>query len=160
MTDPCPAFEPHDHSRCGTAAIAAVEAACADRGLRLTPLRRHVLEALLGATSALGAYDVMAALRATGRQVQPPAAYRALDFLVANGFAHRVESLNAFVACPRPADPHRPALLVCRSCRTVAERPGAPHRAALAEDAADLGFAIEALTVEAQGLCPTCRAAA
>ena len=96
------AFDRHDHRACVREAICAAEAACAAAGERLTPLRRRTLEILLESHSALGAYDVLARLEAEGFGSKPPVAYRALGFLVDNGFAHRIEGLSAYVACARP----------------------------------------------------------
>ena len=134
--------------------MAQAEALC---GSRLTAMRRRVLEILLESHVALGAYDVLGRLRSEGHAAQPPVAYRALDFLVSQGLAHRIERLNAFVACHRPAECEAPAFLICRACNRVAETGAVPKRGALAQDAQALGFAIEATVVEAQGLCPGCR---
>jgi len=84
-------------------------------------------------------------------------AYRALEFLVEQGLAHRIRRLNAFTACMHPGESHAPAFLICRLCDAVAEAPAAPVRAALDQAASDLGFAIERSNIEALGLCPTCR---
>jgi Fur family zinc uptake transcriptional regulator len=148
------AFDRHDHGACMVQAIAAAEVACAERGERLTPLRRRTLEILLESHAALGAYDVLARLEAEGFGSKPPVAYRALSFLVENGFAHRIEGLSAYVACARPGAAHDPSFLVCRSCRRVAEEAIA---APLAPEAAAEGFVVERTVVEAQGLCPACR---
>ena len=153
------AFASHDHRGCIASAVDAVEAICAERGLRLTTPRRRVLEILLEEHRAMGAYDVLARISAEGLGAHPPVAYRALDFLVAHGFAHRIEGLNAFVACPCPQRRHRPAFMICRGCRAVAEA-DAPERAALETSADQIGFRIERTVVEAEGLCPTCSAAA
>jgi Fur family zinc uptake transcriptional regulator len=126
------AFDRHDHRACVREAICAAEAACAAAGERLTPLRRRTLEILLESHSALGAYDVLARLEAEGFGSKPPVAYRALGFLVDQGFAHRIEGLSAFVACARPGAAHEPSFLVCRACRRVAEEAAAPARAARA----------------------------
>ncbi len=92
------AFDRHDHRACVSGALAAAEATCAEAGERLTPLRRRTLEILLESHSALGAYEVLARLEAEGFGSKPPVAYRALNFLVDQGFAHRIEGLSAFVA--------------------------------------------------------------
>ena len=84
-------FTKHDHVRCVRDGVAAVERACKAEGLRLTPVRRRTMEILLEEHRALGAYDVLDRLRESGFGGQPPVACRALDFLVSNGFAHRVE---------------------------------------------------------------------
>lgn len=143
------AFADHDHRGCMRAGLAAAERRAAAEGLRLTPVRRRVLEILLESHRALGAYDLLARLRAEGLGSQPPVAYRALDFLTTHGMAHRIERLNAFVACARPEAAHDPAFLICRVCDRVAEAPRPPLPAAE-------GFAVEAASVEAEGVCPRC----
>jgi Fur family transcriptional regulator, zinc uptake regulator len=153
------AFGTHDHRGCIARTVDAVEAICAERGLRLTAPRRRVLEILLEQHRAMGAYDVLARIAAEGLGAHPPVAYRALDFLVGHGFAHRVEGINAYVACPCPGRRHRPAFLICRGCRAVAEA-DAPEAGALAPGADAVGFRIERTVVEAEGLCPACAAEA
>lgn len=151
------AFDSHDHGHCRDTAMAEAASRCAAEGLRLTPARAHVLEILLESHQALGAYDVLERLGAEGARPQPPVAYRALDFLVKHGFAHRIEKLNAFVACAHPRDgAHAPVFFVCRLCRRVAETAAPAARAALAGAAASLGFKAEAQVLEVTGLCPDC----
>jgi Fur family zinc uptake transcriptional regulator len=154
-----PPFEKHDHAACRKTALAQADAICAKRGLRLTPIRRRVLEILLESHVALGAYDVLERLREEGHAAQPPVAYRALDFLVEYGLAHRIERLSAFIACHHPDGCHAPAFLICRACNLVAEAQTEPKRGPLAQDAQALGFVIEEAIVEAQGLCPACNMA-
>lgn len=153
-----PAFMPHDHRQCAGAGMARAEVLATDRGVRLTPVRRRVLEMLLEAHRAMGAYDVLQRLTGEGYGNQPPVAYRALEFLVENGLAHRITRLNAFTACMHPGEDHNPAFLICRLCAVVAEAPAAPVGAELDVAAARLGFLIERSNIEALGLCPACRA--
>jgi Fur family zinc uptake transcriptional regulator len=154
------AFRPHDHRRCRTTARAAVEAECRAQGLRLTPARACVLDALLENHRALTAYELLDRLRAAGLGGQPPVAYRALDFLVGNGFAHRIERLSAFVACAHAGAEHAAAFLICRECRTVAEASLPQLEAGLGACAEAEGFAVERVVIEAEGLCARCLAAA
>jgi Fur family zinc uptake transcriptional regulator len=148
-------FTPHDHAICIEAALAAADAACADAGLRLTPTRRRVLALLLERHRAVGAYDILDALQAEGHAARPPTAYRALDFLTTHGFAHRIERLNAFVACVCPGQAHDPMFLICRGCDAVAETQA--DRRAVASPADAAGFSVERTVLEAEGLCPDCR---
>lgn len=150
-------FEPHDHVHCAAGARAEVEAACAARGLRLTPARSFVLDELLASHRAMTAYELLDTLAAAGMPSQPPVVYRALDFLVTNGFAHRIERLGAFAACTCGAEAHRAAFLICRTCRRVAETAMPRPPRDLAEMAGAAGFAIERLVIEAEGLCANCR---
>ena len=149
-------FEHHDHPACIKSAVAAADAHCRENGLQFTPVRRRVLEILLDQHRALGAYDILDQLRQEGLGSQPPVAYRALDFLVSHGFAHKIERLNAFVACAHTGQDHAPAFLICRDCSQVAEIPSVTDRGRLAKTARDAGFAIERMVVEAVGLCPQC----
>jgi len=153
------AFARHDHGHCRDEALARAEALAEGRGLRLTPVRRRVLEILLEAHRAMGAYDVLNRLAAEGFGNQPPVAYRALEFLEEQGFAHRIRRLNAFTACMHPGEEHAPAFLICRLCDTVAEAPAAPVMSALTKAAAQSGFAVERANIEAMGLCPACKGA-
>ena len=150
-------FETHDHGACVDDAMAAAEARCAASDLRLTPIRRRVLELLLAEHRALGAYDILGHLSAEGLGAQPPVAYRALDFLVKAGLAHRIEALNAYTACSHVGLDHTPAFLICRSCQSVAESETALTQGRLGDAARAAGFQIERTVIEAQGLCPACQ---
>ncbi|MDQ2094623.1 transcriptional repressor [Rhodalgimonas zhirmunskyi] len=150
-------FDDHDHASCIKDGVASAAAYCTEHGLQFTPQRRRVLEILLREHRALGAYDILDVLREEGQTAQPPIAYRALDFLVSNGFAHKIERLNAFAACAHIGERHAPAFLICRACRAVAEAAAAPVRAALGKAAQEAGFTVERAVIEAEGLCPTCR---
>ena len=152
-------FVPHDHDACISDALTAAETYCEANQLRFTPARRRVLEILLEEHKALGAYDVLDRLKQEGRGAQPPVAYRCLDFLVSHGFVHRIERLNAFIACAKPHDDHAPAFLICRLCDSVAETTSAAPKGLLAHAAQETGFKIEQTVVEAVGLCPECQTA-
>lgn len=150
-------FEHHNHAQCIASGVEAARDRCDSEGLQLTDARRRVLEILLREHRALGAYEILEIL---GKGAKPPTAYRALDFLVTNGFAHRIERLNAFIACAHPGTDHSPAFLICRVCDSVAEAPSEPTKGRLGDFARDAGFRIERAVVEAVGVCPNCAEAA
>lgn len=154
------AFARHDHTHCAGDTLAKADALAGQRGARLTPVRRRALEILLEAHRAMGAYEVLERLGAEGFGKQPPVAYRALDFLVEQGFAHRIRRLNAFTACMHPGEAHHAAFLICKVCDAVAEAPAGKALVALEAAAGDLGFVIERSNIEALGTCPACRDAA
>lgn len=151
------AFARHDHATCAVDVLARAEGMAAAQRARLTPVRRRVLEILLEGHRAMGAYDVLQRLAAEGFGNQPPVAYRALDFLVEQGLAHRIAGLNAFAACMHPGEVHAPVFLICRACNHVAEADAAPVRAAVQSAADAIGFTVERSVVEVSGLCPACR---
>lgn len=151
------AFRQHDHAKCISLLMNAARDLCTERGLRLTPVREKVLKLLLKSHAPLGAYDILSELAASGFRAQPPVAYRALDFLVDNGFAHRIEKINAFVACSQPRDKHSPIFMICNDCHQVAETSVRSQSSSLDRTARAIGFDIKHTVVEAEGLCAECR---
>jgi Fur family zinc uptake transcriptional regulator len=101
--------------------LIAAEAVCAARGERLNAQGRRVLKALLAAGRPLKAYELMHLLAEAGRTPAPPTVYRALRFLIGVGLAHRVESLNAFIACRFPGEAHLAGFHVCVRCGSADE---------------------------------------
>ncbi len=152
------AFQKHDHAKCRKTALATAEAHCREQGLRLTPVRARVFELLLESHTALGAYDVLRRLVDEGFSAQPPVAYRALDFLVAQGLAHRIETLNAYVACAVPGETHVAAFVICKNCRTVGETIEPNAGKALAEAAERMGVGDVHSVIETAGVCSACQA--
>jgi len=147
----------HNHRHCVAQALQTAEAVCSARGLRLTPIRRRVLELVWRQHDPVGAYEILGALaREDGRPAAPPTVYRALDFLCEAGLVHRLDSLNAFVGCDRADQAHIGQFLVCNTCQRVAEieDPGV-HRA-LDKAAARAGFRLNA-AIEIKGQCRECR---
>ena len=137
--------------------IARAEAACAQRGARLTDMRRTVLELVLQAGEPIGAYALLDRLKALHGQGKPPTVYRALEFLLAQGLIHRVEKLNAFVGCHEEADhPHPVQFLICSDCGAVAEFEDAAIGLAVADVAGTNGFVVKRAIVEVEGLCADC----
>jgi Fur family zinc uptake transcriptional regulator len=148
----------HDHRACVASALAAAAELCEARGEKLTELRRRVLELVWAGHKPVGAYQILDALRADGRSAAPPTVYRALDFLLAQGLVHRVESLNAFIGCPHPGEAHATQFLICGSCGTAVELDDPGIDRAIDGTARRLGFAVAARTVEIAGTCAQCRA--
>jgi Fur family transcriptional regulator, zinc uptake regulator len=147
----------HDHGRCATAAIAHAEELCTARAQRLTPMRRHVLEALLASHRPLGAYEIIERLADPGRPA-PITVYRALDFLRDNGLVHRIESRNAFVACVHNhADNDIVVFFLCERCGAVGEAPGGAVAETLKASARAVGFAPKSPVIEIAGICAHCR---
>ena len=139
------------------AELKAAETRCAETDQRMTPPRRRVLELLLEAGKPMKAYDLIAAFGPDGAPAKPPTVYRALDFLERQGFAHRIESLNAYVACRQGPVAHAAAFLICDCCGDTREvEPVGAER--LFELADRSGYRLSVVTVEAHGLCGSCAA--
>src|SRR6187549_3006413 len=150
--------EHHHHGLTGSALaaeLAAAEARCEAAEQRLTAPRRRVLELLLEAGQPVKAYDLIAGFGDGGAPAKPPTVYRALEFLSRQGFAHRIESLNAYVACRRGEDGHAAAFLICDCCGATREIASAANPIEALGEAA--GYALTGVTIEGHGLCADCR---
>ena len=151
----------HEHHHTGLsggaldAELTRAEQRCEAAEQRLTPPRRRVLELLLEAGQPVKAYDLIAAYGSDGAPAKPPTVYRALEFLSAQGFAHRIESLNAYVACRRGEAGHAAAFLICDCCGATREIASAANPIQALGEAA--GYALTGVTIEAHGLCADCR---
>ena len=132
---------------------------CAARGARLTELRQQVLGLVLARGGVVKAYQVLADLQAARGPAAPPTVYRALDFLMANGFVHKLQSVNAFVACHHPNSiEHSVPFLICDRCHSAVELEDSEVVAQLDARAKALGFQPQAQTLEVHGLCARCAA--
>jgi Fur family transcriptional regulator, zinc uptake regulator len=154
---------PDDFSPATRQLLDLAAARCAKNGAKLTELRRDVLGLILQSPAPSGAYDLLEGLRARRGPSAPPTVYRALDFLVEQGFIHRVERLAAFVGCigdgvhgPEHEHTHAAQFLICKQCKRVTELEDHGISHALAEAAARAGFQVERATVEAEGVCAEC----
>lgn len=138
-----------------SAALERAEALSADGGRRWTEPRRRVYELLLRAAAPVKAYDLME-LYGPERTAKPPTVYRALEFLEQTGLAHRIASLNAYVACGTDdGHPHAAAFLICDCCGSAEEFDPGRIPAAAAE-AALRGFTPRAVALEVRGACARC----
>ena len=163
MTLPKPAFPApdHDHGRCTAEGIAHAERVCRQSGQKFTPIRRQVLQALLASHRPLGAYEVIDELTKAMPRPAPITVYRALDFLMANGLVHRIESRNAYLACAHHHDAAAlVAFLICERCGAVGEMPSTPVAQRLGAAARASGFAPKLSVIEITGTCAHCQRAA
>jgi Fur family zinc uptake transcriptional regulator len=129
---------------------------CAGHGAQLTELRRSVLRLILEADGPMTAYQLLDRLREIRRGAVPPTIYRALDFLIGQRLIHKVERLNAFVACTDGGRQHAVQFLICRQCGTVAEIEDHAAATALEHAAERQGFHPRDTVVEIEGTCAAC----
>ncbi len=162
MIKPPTAFRPSTDPDCSgrrspCERVAHAVSICEDRGVRMTALRRRVLELLWASDRPTGAYELIEAVRLEdSRPVGPPTVYRALRFLVEQGLVSRIESLNAYVPCIHPERDHDCLFFICNGCRTSVEVEDPRIRGLLAEDAAALGFSATRRMIEVEGVCARC----
>lgn len=151
----------HAHANADREAhLAEAARVCEAAGESLTPLRRRVLELLVDQGAPAKAYDLLGQLGSETNPAKPPTVYRALDFLVRLGLAHKIQSLNAFVACGIGACARSTIFLICEKCGESEEFDAGHALVDLADAAAKNGFELKHTMIEASGLCAACKAAA
>ncbi|AUH02287.1 zinc uptake transcriptional repressor Zur [Pectobacteriaceae bacterium CE70] len=138
--------------------LALAEQLCQQRCVRLTPQRQEVLRLMAQQPGAISAYDLLDLLRVSEPQAKPPTVYRALDFLLEQGFIHRVESTNSYVLCHHFEEHnHTSALFICDRCGQVTERQTVGVEENLQQLAKQSDFILRHSVVEAHGLCSACQ---
>jgi Fur family zinc uptake transcriptional regulator len=116
-----------------------------------------VYRALQAAGAPMTAYQVLDAVRRHGISA-PPTVYRALSRLVEQGLAHRLESINAYVACADPQHRHTAAAFaICSDCGTIEEMVDPQVLRRLQARATRRGFKINDTTIELRGQCADCQ---
>jgi Fur family zinc uptake transcriptional regulator len=119
---------------------------------------KMIVDALRGAGRPVSAYEIIDQLRGKAT-LAPQTVYRALDRLIAQGSAHRLETLNAFVACAHFSHAGAAVFAICDTCGTVSEFEEARAVAALAAWAKKARFQTRAMTLELRGRCAACAVA-
>lgn len=138
--------------------VEAADRHCQQQGVKLTALRRQVLELVLGYQGVVKAYQVLADLQRMRGIAAPPTVYRALDFLVAAGLLHKVDALNGYIVCHHVGCNHEGLILVCAECGKVEELDATPMLDVLRQQAGQAGFAIGPQNLMLTGRCQECRA--
>jgi Fur family zinc uptake transcriptional regulator len=151
-------FQPagHDHQQCMDTALEQASLLCREQGLRLTPIRKRVLELVWSNHKPVGAYAILEQLTADGHKAMPPTVYRALDFLRSAALVHKLDSLNAYIGCGNPGVAHNEQFFICTNCGTVAELAD-PKTLHMIEQQADaVGFQVQSSYIEVSGICNRC----
>lgn len=151
----------HDHApggNCLKSTLALAEATCAEAGVRLTPIRRQVLEIVAEAKAPVGAYAVIDALAAQGKERPAPmTVYRALEFLIDHSLVHRLASRNAYLACDHShAQDDTVIFLLCEACSYVGEIADKRLAGVIDEQGRAKGFHPKRRLIEVSGLCSQC----
>ncbi|ERP89672.1 Fur family transcriptional regulator [Alcanivorax sp. P2S70] len=142
--------------------LASAEHHCREQGVRLTPQRKQVMNLLLSQDGPQTAYQLLDQFKARFQHnAQPPTIYRALDFLVQQGLAHRLSSTNQYLACGHITckhDHNGTVFLLCDECGAVQETPMAGAAVDELQQTLDgLGFVIQQEPLlEVHGRCARC----
>ncbi|EKF73149.1 FUR family transcriptional regulator [Alcanivorax hongdengensis A-11-3] len=145
--------------------LTRAEQRCQQQGGRMTTQRKQVLALLLSQAGPQSAYQLLAQFKHQYQaNAQPPTIYRALDFLVQQGLAHRLSSTNQYLACGHITCQHDhqgTLFLLCDTCGGVQETPllkGAVSQ--LQQQLGREGFQVQhEPLLEIHGRCASCAVA-
>lgn len=130
---------------------------CQEHGLRYTEPRAAVLSVIQKSDKPIGAYDVLAQLSGRLDNPKPPTIYRAIEFWMGHGFIHKIESLNAFVACEAGHAHKGSQFIVCDGCGDVEEIHLCHLPEALDKKINQSKFDMKRWSAEIHGLCQKCQ---
>lgn len=121
-----------------------------------------IMRLLKDTEKPLSAYDILAKLRRQGLR-SPPTVYRALNLLGKRGLVHKIETLNAFVACRKPESRrpkvgHTSAFAICTSCNAISEYDDPVLDIAMTKVKQALLANVDKRSIEILGLCKACLA--
>jgi Fur family transcriptional regulator, zinc uptake regulator len=136
--------------------LARAAAQCKVRGVMLSAIRRDVLSLLAQHDNGLKAYDLLEEIKKQRPNATPPTVYRALDFLVAQGFVHKLELLSQFVVCRHTSHDLPGIYMVCSRCRSVSDLRDEHLAQRLAESVRHAGHQLQSPDIEISTVCPGC----
>jgi len=148
--------QPHNHQLCMTETLLSAEKICMDKGVRLTAIRRRILELICLSHKAIGAYELLDLFREDDLKAKPVTIYRALDFLMEVGLVHKVESLNAFIGCLQAEKKHQTVILICDDCKNAYELEADSVYKTIFSMSKKVQFTPGLLNIELHGLCFSC----
>ncbi len=144
-----------NHDQCVRAAMQRAIDLCGVHDVRLTSLRRRVLELVWESHKPVKAYDVLRRLQ--GGAMAPPTVYRALGFLMQNGLVHKLHRWNAYVGCTRPDHPQPCSFLYCSSCGEIEECHDSSLIRVVDNTARRHHFTCHQTMIEIEGICHQCQ---
>ena len=125
-------------------------------GKRGEKTRVEIMAILRRSSRPLSAYDFLAELRHTNPKIGPPTVYRALATLGDQGRVHRIESLNAYVACECAPHECDTILTICNDCGGVEENVSPELLNQLSNIIDKPRFAPTRHVIEIHGVCASC----
>ena len=137
--------------------ISRVVEICKENNLVFTEIRQKVFEIIIEHTKPIKAYEILDDLtKILGKSSHPPTVYRAIDFLIENGFIHKLNSINSYVGCFHPKDHEECYFLICKICNIYQECCDNDLKENILNTAQQNNFVISNTTLEIEGHCQDC----
>ena len=136
--------------------LKTAEEFCDAQGLRFTDTRKLVLGIIAKAKKPITAYEILDKLEGKVKNPKPPIVYRATDFWQSHGFVHKIESLNALVACQEGHQHRGSQFMICDGCGKAFEIHLCHMPEEISKQAKKEGFALTFWNLELHGRCQGC----
>jgi len=137
--------------------ISRVDEICRSNKLGFTDIRKLVFEIIIKNNKPIKAYQILDEIRnITNKPSHPPTVYRAIDFLIENGFVHKLNSINSFVGCFHPKTHEECYFLICKKCNLYQECCDDSLKDRISKTAVHNKFVISNTTLEIEGHCLDC----
>ena len=145
-----------NHKTCVNKTLKKVETICKQKELKLTKLRQRVLKLIWKSHNYVKAYDLLEELKQIDPAAKPPTIYRTLDFLIENGFIHKIQSLNAYIGCAHPNEHKECYFLICKKCQNIEECCSKKIDKVVTSTTVKNNFKPNQVTFEISGVCQEC----
>ncbi len=145
-----------NHKICLDGLEKKIERACEERNLKFTDLRREVFLIISKNHGMIKAYDILSQMRKKNPSTEPPTVYRALDFLMANNFIHKINSLNSYVTCYHLVDEGFCFFLICSKCGSIQESLDSKFSDLILSSVKKNKFLLQKSSLEIEGICFKC----
>ena len=126
----------------------------------LTKKQSLVMDLLLDSKGPLSAYQILYDLNDHGFR-GPTQVYRVLEKLLGLGMVHRIESMNAFVACQQEKchekDKEINLFTICKICGSVQELLSNGIKNLVKSLSKDNKFLLKSSVLELNGVCSKCK---
>lgn len=137
--------------------IFKVSEICKQNNLGFTETRKKVFELIIKYKKPIKAYEIIEQLgKMFEKPCHPPTVYRAIDFLIINGFIHKLNSINSYVGCFHPKDHEECYFLICKICNIYQECCDNDLKENILNTAQQNNFVISNTTLEIEGHCQDC----
>ncbi len=103
----------------------------------------------------LTAYEILDKLQKI-KKTQPMTVYRALDFLLENGFIHKINTLNAYIACTHTLKHDHCYFIICDKCDQVQECCDEAITETIEKTLSQNRFSHKEIALEISGSCDDC----
>ena len=145
-----------DHTSCIEDALKNADLICRNKGLRFTPIRKIILEMIWASHNPIKAYDILDLLQKKFSTARPTTVYRSIDFLIENGFIHKLNGLSAYVGCSHPQAHKNCYFLICNDCGSIEECFDDNLTQIINTTSNTRKFEPDKITIEVQGKCQGC----